>query len=131
MAKDRDTESGPRGFGVLLSQIGDGDLQAELSGALHRLNMLLAEHADSHDKATGYLTLKLKITHESNGLVSIDGDVAVKEPKPVRARSVFWTDKTGNLTIENPRQQKLPLREVPTDKARDLPAEERAPARSV
>jgi hypothetical protein len=39
--------------------------------------------------------------------------VAVKEPEAARERTVFWTTPSGNLTVENPRQTKLPLREVP------------------
>jgi hypothetical protein len=125
-------EEGPRNFGVTLSQIGYGDLQAELGEELQALNKKLALVASQQGKAKGKLTLVLSILHEAKGLVTIDAEIKIAEPRRARARSIFFTTPGGNLSLEDPRQQKLPLRDVGGKGAeRDAPADDDKPARSV
>lgn len=127
MATDEKVVEGARGFGALLHQVDDGCAHAELSEELQRLGGTLNAQAIQYGaKSKGTLTLTLTLTAEANGTVNVDYDVKVKTPKPKRPRSVFWLTRGNNLTPENPKQQRLPLREVPVQgPARDVPTEPR------
>lgn len=116
---------GPRGFSPLLQHVDDGDLHDELSRELQRIAQVCRDHARRFQRpAKGTLTLTLTLT-AAGDTVGVRGEVKTKEPKATRAGSVFWMTPAGNLTVENPRQQKLPLREVPasTTRTKDLSAE--------
>lgn len=123
MAKDE----GARSFALILGQCEDGQLHAELSEKLQALNANLSKHAESFGKAKGEIVLSLKLSVDQLGTTQIEADIKIKEPKVVRPRSVFWLNSSNNLLNENPRQTKLPLREVPLSKdaARDVGAEHR------
>lgn len=114
--------TGPRNFGVFLSQIEDGVLQADLSEELQRANLELAKHAENHGKATGTITLVLALKHDRNGVVDVGAEIKSKMPKSSRARSVFWADPiTGNLSNKNPKQESLPFKAIAADSpAKDL-----------
>jgi hypothetical protein len=105
-------EEGPRGFGPFLSKLDEGQLIERLADELKDVTVALDRHAQSHGKAKGTLSLTLSITIE-NGIATIIPAVATKLPKVPQGQSVMWITPGGNLTPENPRQQKLPLREVP------------------
>lgn len=125
-------KEGPRGFAVMLQQVHDGELHGELSTELQKLVSKLGDHSTKFQKpAKGAITLTLNIT-AVGATVEVVGDVKVKAPKVPRSRSIFWSTSGGNLSVENPRQTKLPLREVPVvnDNPRDVGAPAAAP-RSV
>jgi hypothetical protein len=127
-----ETKEGPRGFAVLIQQIDEGCLHAEMSEAIQQACgdlQLLAEHMEKDAKGTVSLTLSFEVSRV--GTVRVRGEVKAKTPKMRPAQSVFWLTKGNNLSPENPRQQKLPLREVPVtpEKLRDLP--DAAPMRTV
>lgn len=126
-------DEGTRSFAVLLQAVDEGALHAELGEAVQHVTKELSKIVDLGAKnAKGTLTLKLSFDARANGTITLTGDVTTKTPKPVRGGSVFWATKGNNLSPENPRQQKLPLREVPASQRRtkELPAEDR-PARSI
>lgn len=114
-------DEGARSFAVLLQGIGDGTLNTELSETLHEMNTKLAAHAEDFSKAKGTLTLTLTIDIDRDGVVTLSPDVKTKLPKPARKLGRYWLTPGRNLSPENPKQQKLNLKEVPAPK----------PARSV
>lgn len=127
------SEEGPRSFSVLLQQVGDGDLHDELGLRMQELVAFLTAHSDRYQReAKGSLTLVLNIVAMGNGSLAVVGDIKTKTPTAKRAGSIFWRTPGNNLSVENPRQQKLPLREVPGGAARtkDLSGEA-APARGL
>jgi len=109
-------DEGPRSFTRFLEQVAEGEANGELSRALQKLTVACATHAKlQNDTVGGSLELKLNLSVEPGGIVGVSYSVKTKEPDPKRAGSIFWTTKGGNLSVENPRQQKLPLREVTAD----------------
>lgn len=111
MTKKKD--EGPRSAAVLLQHIDDGELHAELSETIQRVSSELVEIAEhASGKASGSITLTLKLAAKSNGTVAVSADVKSKTPKVVRPGSTFWLTDGGNLSPENPRQAKLPLKPV-------------------
>ena len=114
---------GPKDFGVLLHHLEDGQLHADLSLATQELAGKLAHVAKAIGQAKGELVLRIKMHADEGGTVQIDAEIKVKEPQVKRGRSVMWLSKGNNLIAENPKQQKLFPREVPSPGApRDLPA---------
>lgn len=131
MAKKDD--EGPRGFSVLLQQIDDGSLHAELSETTQKLITELTNQADRYGtKTKGSLTVTLAFTANTKGNVEVVSEVKTKTPKEKRMPTVMFVTPGGNLSPENPRQQRLPLREVPAAVAapRDV-AVDAQPARSI
>jgi len=123
-----ENREGARSFALFLQQLADGDAHSELSQELHKLN----GHCQRESKArgqsvTGSLSLALTLKYEPNGIVGIGYKVQRKEPSPTRQGSVFFLTEGGNLSVDNPRQQKLPLKEVGGEEpVRSLPAEDRS-----
>jgi hypothetical protein len=111
------TETGPRAFSVILNQIGDGDCQQQLSEKLHQL----VKNANAQAKARfatvkGSLTLKINVVADETGVAILGYNIGRKDPEPRRSTTTFWVDKGGNLTVENPRQIELGLRDVSKEK---------------
>lgn len=124
-------DEGARSIALLLQGIGEGTFHAEASEALHELNQKLAAHAYDNAKAKGTLTITLSIEIDREGVVTIDPDCKTKAPKPLRKRGRYWLTAGNNLSPENPKQQKLPLSEVPAPKTRDAVRGDDRPARNV
>lgn len=106
-------DTAPRSFAVFIHDLADGDANRELSELLHELVKKLA--ADAYNRASvskGKLGVKFNVSVDPRGQVVIGWDASTTEPKPPRTGGVMWLDKGNNLVAENPRQQKLPLREV-------------------
>lgn len=129
MPKDPSTEpavaeaaEGPRDFTAFLRNLRDGSFVHEASDELYALIQQLATHASTHTRAKGKLVLTLALDIEANGVAKVVADITTKSPKPERGSSHMWVTRGGNLSPENPRQQKLPLREVSAKAARDLDA---------
>lgn len=105
-------QEGARSFAHWLTRLGDGQAAADLSQAMFELGGELRRHALDRGEAKGELTLHLKFKVDNIGQVITTYQVKVKEPEPVRPASMFWLTKGGNLSVENPRQTTLPLRQV-------------------
>lgn len=107
------TTEGPRSFSVLLTGLDDGTVRAELSEKLHAMVSELYQRSTTEDrKLRGELALKLKVDVRK-GVADVTADVDVKLPRRKREPTTVWVTKGGNLSTEVPRQEKLPLREVP------------------
>ena len=113
MSAPEEKEGGDRGFAPLLGHIGDGELLHDLTKQLRTLVNECTTHAyDYQTKGKGSLTLSLSLVAEQDGTVRVTGDVKIKAPKPKARGALFWASKNGTLSAENPRQTKLPLRDV-------------------
>lgn len=102
-----------RSFGVILSEIRDGRLLAELTSGLGQL----ISDVQQYGKA-GEITLKIKIKPASRGdsvdRITVSDEVNVKAPKRDRGEDFFWLSKEGAMTRNHPRQGELALRDIPT-----------------
>jgi hypothetical protein len=106
-------DEGSRAFGVMLNTLGEGAVQAEATEQLHDLVKHLLLDANHGGSGKGKLTITLNLKAEREGTVAITSSVDVKAPKLALPKSTYWTTAQGNLTEHNPKQVKLPLREVP------------------
>ena len=102
----------PRSFAHAIATLCEGEANGALSSDMHELLLVLSAEASARrKKVKGTLKLDLVFEVDDNGVVGIAYSVKTKAPEPRRQTAVMWL-KGGNLTPENPRQQKLPLREV-------------------
>ena len=114
-------------FSRFIAELADGEAHQQLTEALERVSKAMRVRAlADHRGVRGEITLKIKLTTDERLVVDASYDVTTKEPKPPRPASVMWLDKFGNLTPENPRQEKLPLREVKVDRGEVRDADEPA-----
>lgn len=113
-----DKQTGARSFAVFVQQLGDGDLNTELSEELYKLgNALQDESLARNDAVVGGLTLKLKAKCDPRGVVHFVWDVKMEPPKPKRCGASVWVNKHGNFVHENPKQASLFPREVKVEDA--------------
>ena len=111
-------QTGPRSFAVFVQQLGDGDLNTELSEELYKLgNALQHESLARSDAVVGGLTLKLKAKCDPRGVVHFTWDVKMDRPKPKRVGASVWVNKQGNFVHDNPKQAALFPREVKIEDA--------------
>lgn len=109
----RETDESPRSFGHFFGMLDDEQAQATASRELHDLLKVLREEAVArHGTVKGTLTLKIDLKCDELEQVEATYAIDTKEPKRKSSKSLYWLDRKGFLTVENPRQQVLPLREV-------------------
>lgn len=101
-------------FATVVQQVGNGILAAQLAEELQELT-----NAVKQTGKKGTLLLTISIAPIKAGNVAnliVTGATTVKTPKSDAdtPSSVFFTDAAGNLTRDDPTQQQLPLRGLPT-----------------
>lgn len=95
-----------------------GDLRPLLDVAGEKFAELV-QAVTAHGKA-GSLTLKVDIKPSTAGAMAVKSDIALKRPKGTPAESLLWPTPEGNLLAEDPKQTKMDLRPVESDKPREL-----------
>lgn len=71
----------------------------------------LVKNVDETGKG-GTLTIKIDVKRASAGAMAITPHVTAKIPEPKPDATLLWATVEGNLSVDNPNQQKLDLREV-------------------
>lgn len=97
-------------FADWLQEQRNGLAASELADALNAVVEAVADHGK-----VGKLTLTVSVkpaTKAAQGMVIISDAIKVALPEPDRAESLFFVDVNNNLSRNDPRQQKLPLRDV-------------------
>lgn len=122
---DGPVEPAVRLFADWLREQRRGQTHDELTDALHELIAAVNE-----TQKAGTLTFQVKIApFKKNGeVLEVTDVVKTSLPQPDREAAIYFTDRDGNLSRDNPHQ--LPgmekLREVPAIEIRDTPKEKRA-----
>lgn len=109
------------GFSELLGAIGDGTLEQDLSDIVIQLSDAMREHGGTEGKSKGSIKLMIKFNYD-RGLVDVDSDLAVVEPKVKRTRTVLWPVPGRGLSRSNPQQ---------IDAFKDVPMAQPEPPRSL
>lgn len=93
------------------------DVLRDLTGGqtYDELNAALAEvvGAVTKTRKAGEVSLKLKIKANGESSVMITDEIKTKVPQDTRGETLFFTTANGDLIRDDPRQSKLPLREIP------------------
>lgn len=123
MSKNDDS---PRSFSHFFGMLDDEQAHATASEDLHDLMKVMRDEASARQGSVGgSLTIRIDFKVDETGTVETRYDVKTKEPKRKSSKSIFWLTKNANLTVSNPRQQELPLRQVSAQGAalRDVDAD--------
>lgn len=99
-----------RPFADVVRQIDGGVFYDDLTAQLAEV-----VQAVSATGKTGELTLKLKVKPNGSNSVSIIEQVTAKVPEPPRGATIFFVTEAGDLLRDDPRQAKLPLRDMKAD----------------
>lgn len=97
-----------RQFADVVRHIGsDGEFYDLVTATLAEVTQAVIQ-----SRKSGGLTLTLKVRPNGETSVFISGDVKAKVPQKTHAEALFFTTVDGDLVRDDPRQEKLPLREV-------------------
>ena len=102
-------------FALMLQQHRQGSALTELGQALRTVM-----DAALMTGKPGGITLKIAIAPTNSGAVEILEDIKVTMPKARKASTMFFVDKNGNLTRNNPDQLEMSLRAVEGGKPVDV-----------
>lgn len=95
-------------FNATVAQLRNGSTQIEASELLHEL-----VEACRETNKVGEITLKIKVRPDGGtGQFFLEDQVTINAPKSERGKTLFFGTPEGNLQREDPRQKKLPLRDV-------------------
>jgi hypothetical protein len=99
-------------FVTFLGQVSDGSLKTALDKELKNVvTALNSYHANTSLDGKASLTIKIDFVQQ-NSIIAVTSDVKSVLPKEKLPSSVFFPTGDNMLTIENPRQQKLPFKDV-------------------
>lgn len=95
-------DDAPRDFGSFLLELARGKTHDELSQALHDV---VGKVMETGKKGSVTLTLSIGLLDKdpANGM-QITDEIKVKLPEHDRPSSMFYPDRTGNLSRRDPRQ---------------------------
>lgn len=110
----------PRPITDILRDIRFGNAVAEIDASLGELT-----DAVIATRKAGTLTIKLEVKPNGENSVTMTDDHAVKLPKPDKGKTMFFVSDEGDLLRDNPRQSRLPLRDItePADRGDENEAE--------
>lgn len=111
----QEKDEGYRSFSLFFAELSGGEANKVMTEELTALAKALSERAyDDRKQVKGRLDLKLSFTCNEKGVVGCSFDVKRTDPvKPKSVADIYWLTKDDKLTARNPKQQSLPLHEVP------------------
>lgn len=110
MADETPTKPVPMAFQTLCGAAEDGRLLDELNRALTDLVATMRKEQMSRGgKPKGALTLGFALQLDQHGMMEVQANMKVTEPKAERSRSIFYTLQDNTLSPNNPRQIAMDL----------------------
>lgn len=94
-----------------LRSLGHGTFIDDASDALNKL-VTAVDETGRAGKLT--LTLSIKKATRGSGAMVVQDEIKLSLPKPDSRETMLFATPEGNLVTEDPRQQQLELRTVPT-----------------
>ena len=98
---------------ALIGMLENGEFNDELTKKSEETfsELLDMSNESPKTKLKGEITIKLSL-EVSNGMITINGDIATKTPKRSRRSSVYWITENGKLSTEHPQQHDMFPRQV-------------------
>lgn len=99
-------------FTSFMQQVEGGKLHDDLTREIPDINGTLSNHViNNGGVAKGKLKLEVEFTLK-DGVMEVTGSYDVTLPKEKRGRSIFWLTPDNHFTQANPKQDRLPFRDV-------------------
>lgn len=95
-----------------------GDMLPAMEYAGNKFAELI--HAVTANSKAGKLVLTIDLKPSTAGTLAVKAEVKITKPKGMPSESLLWPTPEGNLIAEDPRQQKLELKPVAAEPAREL-----------
>lgn len=109
---ERQDKHSMRCFSQLIACLEDGGTNDKLTRILQNTIDELVQHTLDHGgKPKGSISLSLSIAMDG-GTIDIVPSINNKLPKAPNARTTYFLNQKNMLTLQNPKQQELPLKEV-------------------
>ena len=110
MEQSTQSPPAPPAFQTLCGAAEDGRLMDELNQRVCELvSTMRQEQSARGGKPKGSLTLSFAFALDQHGLMEVTANVAVKEPKAERSRSIFYALQDNTLSPNNPKQLTMDL----------------------
>jgi len=106
---NQDEVVAPKPFVAWLQEQRKGVAHAECSDALQDL---IRAVRDTGRAGKMTLTIDVKPASKGQDVVLVKDSIKLSLPEHEREEAIYFVDKDGNLSRENPNQQRLPLVEV-------------------
>ena len=92
----------------------DGEILPLLDQASDKLAELV--NAVTSTGKAGSITIKVDLKPSTAGALAVKGAVAIKKPQRLPREALLWPTPDGNLLSEDPKQLKMELKPVATEK---------------
>lgn len=100
----------PPAFQTLVTACEDGKLFDELNTSVRDLVARMhAEQTARGGRPKGALSVSFNFLLDQGGIMEVSANVAVKEPKTERSRTIFYRMKDNTLSPNNPKQITMDL----------------------
>ncbi|WP_333826880.1 hypothetical protein [Pararhodobacter sp.] len=100
------------GLEQLISLADGGEYLPLLQSELATLIADLHSHATIYNKSAGKLNLSIGLAFDRKGQVDLVIEHKITAPKMPKAKGSAWSIPGGKLTVENPAQRRMEIREV-------------------
>lgn len=117
MADKQPPERQIRPFATTLQEINNGKAHTRLSDQLHTLVAAVAETGKKGELTIKVIVAPLKKGQTNTLVTTVSSTLKAPEGDDAAPSSVFFVDRAGNLTRNDPQQMQLPLRVVPDGEA--------------
>lgn len=99
-------------FDAFIRSLEYGRLSSDGTDMVRNIVAAIEEAEATGQKPIAELTLKVKFKKDS-GVIEMTADITSKLPKLVRTKTLAYATPENNLTLNNPKQMELGLREIP------------------
>lgn len=113
--EDREPHTDGDAFGTLdtlLCEIDAGSLNTRASDAMRELLAKLHQRAQDDSDASGKLSLELSFKVARSGKVDVVATFKTNAPAPRSESTTFYVTNRGRLSVRDPRQARLPFKQV-------------------
>lgn len=102
-----------RGLDQILALLDNGNYLPQLLQDNEDLIQEIVDFGQAYGaKASGEVTIKIKYSTDRFGQIDIAAEHGVKAPKPPKSKATAWVADGGGLTVANPNQRRMELRDV-------------------
>lgn len=109
-------------FSQFIAQVDEGGLHHDLSVEVENIVAALNDAKHAGAKSPG-AKLAINLAFKLDGqVIEVVGDFKTTLPKMKREKSVFWATARNRLTRNNPKQQRLPFRDITTSQNEEIRA---------
>lgn len=102
---------------TLVCELDAGSFNTRASDAMRELLSKLHQRAQEDADAAGKLSMELSFKVQRSGKVDVVATFKTNAPAPRSESTTFYVTNRGRLSVRDPRQQRLPFKQITKGKA--------------